>query len=66
MEFQDQVYAMAITDSTGSFLIDRLLQPGALYSVFVIADGYLPIAADAVEVTTDMESVDVPIYLTRG
>ncbi|MCC6801320.1 MAG: trypsin-like peptidase domain-containing protein [Anaerolineae bacterium] len=63
---QNQVYAMAVTDTTGSFLIDRLLQPAVLYSVFVIAEGYLPIAADAVEVTTDMDSVNVPIYLTRG
>lgn len=63
---QDQVYAMAITDTSGSFLIDRLLQPSVLYSVFVVAEGYLPIAADAVEVTSDIDSVNVPIYLTRG
>lgn len=63
---QDQVYAMAITDSSGSFLIDRLLQPSVPYSVFVVAEGYLPISADGVEVTSDMDSVNVPIYLTRG
>ncbi len=63
---QDQVFAMAITDSGGSFLIDRLLQPSTPYSVFVIADGYLPISADAVEVTPDVNSVNVPIYLTKG
>ncbi len=63
---QDQVYAMAITDSGGNFLIDRLLQPNTPYSVFVVAEGYLPISADNVEVTPDMDSVDVPIYLTKG
>ncbi|MEP7290788.1 MAG: trypsin-like peptidase domain-containing protein [Chloroflexota bacterium] len=63
---QDQVYAMAITDSGGSFQIDRLLQPNLPYSVFVVAQGYLPISADGVEVTADAGSLDVPIYLTRG
>ncbi len=63
---QDQLYAMAVTDSGGNFQLDRLLQPNALYSVFVVAEGYLPISADAVSVTGDVGSVNVPIYLTRG
>ena len=63
---QDQVYSMAITDSSGNFQIDRLLQPNVPYSVFVVAEGYLPIAADGVEVKPDQQSVDVPIYLTKG
>ena len=63
---QDQVYALATTDSTGSFQIDRLLQPNVPYSVFVVANGYLPISADGVEVTPDVDTVDVPIYLTHG
>ena len=62
----DQVYSMSVTDSSGSFQIDRLLQPNTPYSVFVVADGYLPISADAVEVNADTESVNVPIYLTHG
>ncbi len=63
---QDQIYSMAVTDSGGSFLIDRLLQPDVLYSIFVVADGYLPISADGVEVTAGSDSVNVPIYLTHG
>jgi len=62
----DQVYAMAVTDSTGTFLVDRLLQPNTDYSVFVVADGYLPISADGVNIATNVDSVDVPIYLTHG
>jgi hypothetical protein len=60
------VYALAITDRSGRFQIDRPLQPNVPYSVFVVAEGYLPIAADAVEVSADAGSIDVPIYLTRG
>lgn len=62
----DQVYSMAVTDSSGNFQIDRLLQPNTPYSVFVVAQGYLPISADAVELKPDVDSVDVPIYLTHG
>ncbi len=57
---------MAVTDSSGNFQIDRLLQPNVPYSVFVVAEGYLPISADGVEVKPDQQSVDVPIYLTKG
>ena len=63
---QDQVYSMAITDSSGNFQIDRLLQPNVPYSVFVVAEGYLPIAADGVEVKANQQSVNVPIYMTHG
>ncbi len=63
---QDQVYSMAITDSSGNFQIDRLLQSNVPYSVVIIAEGYLPIAADGVKVKPDQQSVDVPIYLTKG
>jgi hypothetical protein len=63
---QEQVFAMAITDNSGSFQIDRLLQPNVPYSVFVVAEGYLPISADGVEVSSGMGSINVPIYLTRG
>lgn len=63
---QEQVFAIAVTDSGGNFQIDRLLQPNLPYSVFVVAEGYLPITADGVTVTSDTGSVNVPIYLTRG
>lgn len=63
---QEQVFALAVTDSSGRFQIDRLLQPNLPYSVFVVAEGYLPISADGVEVSSDMGSINVPIYLTRG
>lgn len=62
----DQVYSMAVTDSSGNFQIDRLLQPSTPYSIFVVAAGYLPISADAVELSPDIASIDVPIYLTHG
>ena len=63
---QEQLYAMAITDSGGNFQIDRLLQPNIPYSVFIVAEGYLPISADGVEVSGDVGSVNIPIFLTRG
>ncbi len=62
----DQVYSMAVTDSSGTFQIDRLLQPNTPYSIFIVAEGYLPISADAVELAPDIDSIDVPIYLTHG
>lgn len=62
----DQLYAMAITDSSGRFQIDRPLVPGAPYSVFIVAEGYLPIQADGFEVEADTPNLDIPIYLIRG
>lgn len=63
---QDQIYAIAVTDRNGRFEIDRLLQPGIQYSIVIVAEGYLPIAADAIEFTLENNPVEVPIYLTRG
>jgi S1-C subfamily serine protease len=63
---QAQLFASAITDRTGRFEIDRLLQPEVPYSLVIIADGYLPITADGVEFAPTDESFDIPIYLTPG
>lgn len=63
---QEQVYAIAITDRDGRFQIDRPLQPAVPYSVVIVAQGYLPVTADGVEVTLEDNPVDVQIALTRG
>ncbi|MBE2269302.1 MAG: trypsin-like peptidase domain-containing protein [Anaerolinea sp.] len=63
---QEMVYATAVTDRNGSFQIDRPLQPSIPYSVVIVAEGYLPVLADGVELEPDAGIVDVPIYLTRG
>jgi S1-C subfamily serine protease len=61
-----QVYAFAITDSTGRFQLDRSLQLAAPYSLLVIAEGYLPINADGVELDAETPNpLDMTIYLTR-
>jgi hypothetical protein len=44
---QEQIYALAVTDSNGEFEIDRLLQIDSPYSVLIEIEGYLPIARDA-------------------
>jgi len=44
-----QIFGMSLTDSRGRFEIDRLLPYGELYSVVIVADGYLPVTADAIE-----------------
>ncbi len=63
---QDQIYAIATTDSLGQFQIDRLLQFGAPYSVMIAADGYLPISADGFEVDAESDNpLEIVIPLTR-
>ncbi|MGJ3237879.1 MAG: S1 family peptidase [Anaerolineae bacterium] len=42
----DQIYALAIADREGRFEIDRSLELDSPYSVYVIAEGYLPITQD--------------------
>lgn len=62
----DQLYAMATSDRNGNFVIDRPLEFGAPYSVFIAAEGYLPITADGFEVSTDTANpLELSIYLTR-
>ncbi len=63
---QEQVYAIAITDRNGRFQLDRNLQPNTPYSVVIVAEGYIPVLADGVEVAPDAGIIDIPIYLTRG
>lgn len=63
---QTQVFAETTTDRQGRFILERLLQPTAPYSLFIVADGYLPISADGLEVAADSPVLDIPIYMTRG
>jgi hypothetical protein len=63
---QEQVYATATTDRYGRFIIERLLQPRAPYSLYVTAPGYLVISVDGIEVNQDTPPLDIPFYLTRG
>lgn len=42
----DQIYALGIADRNGRFEIDRALALDAPYSLYVLAEGYLPIAQD--------------------
>ena len=42
----EQIYALAIADRNGRFEIDRPLVLESPYSVYVIAEGYLPITQD--------------------
>lgn len=67
---QDQLYAVTFADRNGRFEVDRPLQRDLPYSIFVLAEGYLPIAADGVvlnaETWPDDTPIDVQIYLTRG
>jgi hypothetical protein len=58
---QDQLYSSATTDLLGRFQIERPLQRNAPYSLVVIAEGYLPITADGVEVTAQNRPDDTPI-----
>jgi hypothetical protein len=63
---QEQIYALAITDRNGFFEIDRPLRIGAPYSAIIATDGYLPVAADGLEVAPeDTSPIDLLIPLTR-
>ncbi len=50
---ESQVLGMSLTDSRGEFEIARLLPRDAFYSVVVVADGYLPVGADGIEIGPD-------------
>jgi hypothetical protein len=61
-----QVYATAVTDRNGRFLVDRFLQFNAPYSVIIHAEGYLPISADGVTVDDTTENpINLTLYLMR-
>lgn len=67
---QDQLYDMTTTDRNGRFQIERPLQRDVPYSIVIIAEGYLPLTADSVEITDethpDNSPIDVTLHLTRG
>lgn len=50
---QDQIYALAVTDRNGYFEIDRPLQFDAPYSVYILAEGYVPITTDGFTITPE-------------
>ncbi|MCA9916121.1 MAG: hypothetical protein KC496_22350, partial [Anaerolineae bacterium] len=43
---QEQIYGIAVTDENGNFEIDRPIQLDAPYSVYILAEGYLPVTGD--------------------
>jgi hypothetical protein len=62
----DQVYTMATTDRNGRFQLERPLQLGLPYSVIVVADGYLTVSADGVELDEETENpLEVVIVMTK-
>ena len=63
---QDQIYAIATTDRSGNFQLDRLVAFDTPYSVMIAADGYLPVTADGFELDTESPNpFDMVIPLTR-
>ena len=68
---QNQVYALAKTDQNGYFEVDRPLEISTdenpvLYSAIIAAEGYLPVNADGLEMTSKTENpLNLTIYLTR-
>ncbi|MDZ4670843.1 MAG: trypsin-like peptidase domain-containing protein [Phototrophicales bacterium] len=62
----NQVYTQATTDRNGRFQLERPLLFGLPYSVIVVADGYLTVSADAVEVDAETENpLEVVIVMTK-
>ncbi len=68
---QNKVYALAVTDQNGFFELERPLEYSTddreiAYSAVIAADGYQPISADGIEVTTETENpLELIIYLSR-
>jgi S1-C subfamily serine protease len=48
-----QLYALAISDLQGRFEVDRPLALDAPYSVYIVAEGYLPITADGFAISQE-------------
>lgn len=69
---QSQVLGVSLADSEGRFQISALLPRGTmdeplLYSVLVRAEGYLPVSADGVIVSSETESpVEINVKLSRN
>lgn len=68
---QNKVYALAVTDQNGFFELERPLEYSSddreiAYSAVIAADGYQPISADGIEVTTETANpLELVIYLSR-
>jgi hypothetical protein len=50
------IYSQSLADNAGNFVIPQLLEPDAFYSVFVFAEGYLPLSMDGIEVAENTPS----------
>lgn len=61
---QNQLFATATTDRNGRFEINLPLQRDVQYSVVLLAEGYLPITADGVEITDEIHPDNSPIDIT--
>ncbi len=68
---QDQIYTQAVTDLDGRFELNRTLQISTddnpiPYSALIIAEGYLPVSADGLEVTATTDNpLDMTVTLTH-
>lgn len=68
---QEQIYGLAVTDEDGNFEIDRPIQLDAPYSVYVLAEGYLPVTGDGyiidAEILAEQDGgpIEMIVSLTR-
>jgi hypothetical protein len=63
---QEQIYTSAISDREGNFSLPAGLQRGRYYTVYVFAEGYLPIVEDDFTIPQDEPSPAlIQIELTR-
>lgn len=63
---QSQIYTLTVTDRNGRFQLERPLLFTLPYSVIVVADGYLTVSADGVEVDAETENpLEVVIVMTK-
>ena len=60
---QSQLHAASITDRNGRFEINRALQRDVPYSIVFLKEGYVPVTADGVEITSENKPDDSPIDL---
>jgi hypothetical protein len=52
-----EVYDMSLTDSQGQFTLSKLLERSDKpYSMIILAEGYLPLFTDTLEVTDETPS----------
>ena len=68
---QNQIFAIAVTDSNGYFEIEQPLELSTeeipvAYSAIIAAEGYLPVSADGLQVNETTENpLNTTIYLSR-